>query len=94
MVFQECESAAFALLAEKRDPLRSLPVKPNNPRGLSILSDGFSPGCAYSARTRPGQLDLRILAARTIQVVRGKEGATHARQVALESAPHLTSAPG
>ena len=41
----------IVVLAEKCHPPGNLPVSPNNPEGLSILSDGFSNGCVFSAST-------------------------------------------
>jgi hypothetical protein len=39
------------ILAEKRHPLRELPVGPNRPKGLSILTDVSSNTGAFSAST-------------------------------------------
>jgi hypothetical protein len=39
------------VLAEKYHPLKEHLVSPHNPKGLFILSGGFSNGCAFSAST-------------------------------------------
>jgi hypothetical protein len=41
----------LAVLAEYSHPLNEHLVSPHNPKGLFILSGGFSNGCAFSART-------------------------------------------
>ena len=45
----------YPVLAENCHPCRDQPVSPNSPKGLFILSGGFSNGCAFSAGTPFGE---------------------------------------
>ena len=53
MILQGVERYFKAILVEKCHACRDQSVSPNNPKGLSILSVGFSNRCAFSANT-PG----------------------------------------
>ena len=46
-----CLLSTMVVLAEKGHPLRSLPINPNSPDGLAILSDAFSCEYVFSAST-------------------------------------------